>query len=271
MLPHERPPLLRELTESRGDGTGHLLVVFLRVFFDAAFLRRCAQRQRFFAGEGGAHGEKEGRVVHVQAHVQSALLRRFARQTDMTPARRSVGVLLFLAVFSSAAPAQDAAPQTFPDRVKAFGGVAFGATLEDAKKSWQLEAIDGASVPGDPVALYLREEESLVLGGLVTREVIYYFLNGKFYAVGFSTPDNRQTTILREALTAGYGAAPHEASSGKSFVWPGQAVSAQLLINPSTGEGRVLLFSNELQPEYEKCLREAASKTAAQLGAKPGV
>jgi hypothetical protein len=47
-------------------------------------------------------------------------------------------------------------------------------------------------------------------------------------------------------------------------------VSAQLLVNPSTGEGRVVLFSNELQPEYEKTLREAASKTAAQLGAKPG-
>jgi len=188
----------------------------------------------------------------------------------MNFSRRGFLALLVATIPPFAVFAQTAPPDSFPDRAKAFGGVPFGASLEDAKKSWQLEAVDGASVPGDPVALYLREEESLVLGGLVAREVIYYFLNGKFYAVSFSTPDNRQTTILREALGAGYGAAPHEDAAGKSLVWPGEAVSAQLLVNPSTGEGRVVLFSNELQPEYEKTLREAASKTAAQLGAKPG-
>jgi hypothetical protein len=188
----------------------------------------------------------------------------------MRIAPRVLTAALLAACFATAVRAQEAATDTFPDRGGAFGGVAFGTTLDEAKKSWQLEQVDGASVPGDPVALYLREEESLVVGGLLAREVIYYFLNGKFYAVGFSTPDNRQTTILREALAAGYGTAPHEDVAGKSLVWPGQMVSAQLLVNASTGEGRVLLFSNELQPEYERCLREAASKTALQLGTKPG-
>ena len=175
---------------------------------------------------------------------------------------RATAALLIAATTTVIASAQDAPADTFPDRVKAFGGVPFGATLDEAKKSWQLEEVDGASVPGDPVTLYLREEESLVVGGLVAREVVYYFLNGKFYAVSFSTPDNRQTTILREALAAGYGAPPHEDAAGKSLVWPGQAVSAQLLVTASTGEGRVLLFSNELQPEYEKSLRDAAAKPA---------
>ena len=181
-----------------------------------------------------------------------------------------VRALLLFAFLLAAARAQDAAADTFPDRANAFGGVCFGATLEEAKKSWQLEEVDGASVPGDPVTLYLREEESLVLGGLVAREVVYYFLAGKFYAVSFSTPDNRQTAILREALGAGYGFPPHEDAAGKSLVWPGRSVSAQLLVNPSTGEGRVLLFSNALQPEYEKSLREAAAKTALQMGMRPG-
>jgi len=188
----------------------------------------------------------------------------------MTTALRLAAAAFLAALLPLAARATESAPETFPDRAKAFGGVPFGATIDEAKKAWQLEQVEGASVPDDPVSIYLREEESLVLGGLVAREVIYYFLNGKFYAVSFSTPDNRQTTILREALAAGYGAAPHEDASGKSLVWPGAAVSAHLLFNPSTGEGRVVLFSNELQPEYEKALREAASKTAAQLGAKPG-
>ena len=184
----------------------------------------------------------------------------------ITPVRAA----FVFAMIATAALAQDAAIDTFPDRARAFGGVSFGASVEDAKKSWQLEEVDGASVPGDPVTLYLREEESLVLGGLVAREVVYYFLSGKFYAVSFSTPDNRQTTILREALASGYGTPPCEDEAGKSLVWAGQNVSAHLLVNASTGEGRVLLFSNELQPEYEASLREAAAKTASQMGTRPG-
>jgi len=150
----------------------------------------------------------------------------------------------------------------FPDRTRAFAGVPFGASVEEARQQWQLEEVEGAAVPGDPVAIYLREEESHVLGGVVAREVVFYFVNGRFYAVGFSTPDSRQTAILREALELGYGAAPHAGDAGRSLVWPGEAVSAQLLLQPSTGEGRLLLFSNDLQPEYEQTLREAARKTA---------
>jgi len=246
------------------------LVVFLRLLGNAAVLRWIAQGQRVFAGEGGNRREAKSRLVHVQAHGEASILRRFPREVGMSVPRPVLCALFFAGVLLSLAQAQDAATDTFPDRTGAFGGVPFGATLDEAKKSWQLEEVDGASVPGDPVALYLREEESLVLGGLVAREVVYYFLNGKFYAVSFSTPDNRQTTILCEALASGYGAPPHENAAGKSLVWPGQAVSAHLLVNASTGEGRVLLFSNQLQPEYEQSLRDAASKTATQLGTRPG-
>ena len=154
---------------------------------------------------------------------------------------------------------------SFPDRSKLFAGVAFGATLEDALQHWQLEEAEGAAVPDDPVRIYLREEESHVLGGVRVREVIYYFLRGRFYAVGFSTPDNRQTTILREALELGYGTGPHVTDDGRSLVWAGESVSAQMLVDPATGEGKMLFFSNELQPEYEETLREAARKTAAGL------
>ena len=150
----------------------------------------------------------------------------------------------------------------FPDRTRAFGGVPFGASVEEARERWQLEEVEGAAVPGDPVAVYLREEESHVLGGVMAREVVFYFVNGRFYAVGFSTPDSRQTAILREALELGYGVPPHSGEAGRSLVWPGEAVSAQLLLQPATGEGRLLLFSNELQPDYEQTLREAARKTA---------
>ena len=174
---------------------------------------------------------------------------------------------IFAAVSCGTLNAQDDAKpgvQNFPDRIKSFGGVPFGAPVEEAKKAWQLEAVEGASAPGDPVTVYLREDDSLVIGSLVAREVVYYFLDGKFYAVGFATPDSRQTTILREALTEGYGAPAFESDGGNSLVWPGGAVSAHLLVGAS-GEARVVLFSNELQPRYEQSLRDAAAKTAAGI------
>lgn len=176
------------------------------------------------------------------------------------------GALALLVVCADTAPAgaQSADGGSFPDRNNAFAGVAFGTALEEAQQKWQLEEIEGASVPDDPVRLYLREEESHVLGGVMAREVVYYFLNGRFYAVAFSTPDTRQTDILRQALDLGYAAEPH-ANGDTSLVWPGQLVSAQLQVNPATGEGRALLFSNELQADYEKSLKESAAKTAAGM------
>ena len=162
-------------------------------------------------------------------------------------------------------PAATPATSSFPDRHGAFAGVAFGSTLENAREHWQLEELEGASVPDDPVQVFLREEESHVFGGIRVREVIYYFLRGRFYAVGFSTPDSRQTTILREALELGYGADPHEDGEGRSLVWSGETVSAHMLVDSRSGEGKMLFFSNALQPEYEETLREAAAKTAAGM------
>ena len=162
-------------------------------------------------------------------------------------------------------PTESPVASSFLDRSGAFAGVAFGSTLENAREQWQLEELEGASVPGDPVQVFLREEESHVFGGIRVREVIYYFLRGRFYAVGFSTPDTRQTTILREALELGYGAAPHEDGSSRSLVWPGETISAQMLVDSRSGEGKMLFFSNALQPEYEETLREAAAKTAAGM------
>ncbi len=183
------------------------------------------------------------------------------RKTVMSAALRRVVLLVFFAASCGSLGAKDL---NFPDRTESFAGVPFGATIDEAQKTWQLEAVEGVSAPGDPVKVYLREDDPLVMGALMVRDVVYYFLDGKFYAVGFATPDSRQTTILREALAEGYGAPPFEGDGGNSLVWPGEAVSAHLQISPS-GEARAVLFSNELQPRYEQCLREAATKTAAGI------
>lgn len=163
---------------------------------------------------------------------------------------------------------QPPAPQgatAAPGNNNGFAGVPFGATVEEARQKWQLEKLEPASAPDDPVATFLREEESLVLGGAVVREVVYYFVNGKFYAVAFVTPDRRQTVIMRDALTLSRGAPVSQDESGTSLVWPGRPSSAQMVANPANGEARVLIFGNAQQEDYEKSLQSAAAKTATGL------
>lgn len=173
-----------------------------------------------------------------------------------------VPLMILLAVaFCGSLSAQDV---NFFDRSKSFCGVPFGASIEEAKKVWSLEEVEGVSAPDDPVKVYLREDDPLVIGALMVREVTYYFLDGKFYAVGFVTPDSRQTAILRGALVEGYGAPAFEGGGGDLLVWLGEVVSAHLQIG-SSGEARAVLFSNELQPRYEQSLRDAAAKTAAGI------
>lgn len=168
---------------------------------------------------------------------------------------------------SPVAPQPPALPEaaTAPGGSNGFAGVPFGATVEEARQKWQLEKLEPVSAPDDPVATFLREEESLVLGGAVVREVVYYFVNGKFYAVAFVTPDRRQTVIMRDALTLARGAPVSQDESGASLVWTGRPSCAQMVANPANGEARVLIFGNAQQEDYERSLQNAAAKTAAGL------
>ena len=78
---------LWEVADGRRNGAGNLLVVFLRIFYDATFLRRVAQGQRLRAGEVGDHGEEEGGLVHVQADGESAVLRWVACEAGVRERR----------------------------------------------------------------------------------------------------------------------------------------------------------------------------------------
>jgi hypothetical protein len=57
----------------------NLLLVRLREIQDAAFLRRLPQRKRVHTPEGGNHRGQDSGLVLVQAHEESALLRRIAQ------------------------------------------------------------------------------------------------------------------------------------------------------------------------------------------------
>lgn len=193
---------------------------------------------------------------------------------DIAPAAQSAGAqgnTAAEAAIPSEKPAQSPSPaprqnsEPLTEERNAFAGVPFGASIEEARQKWHLEKADTATAPDDPVAIYLREQEPLVLGGAVVRDVVYFFVNGKFYAVAFLAPDHRQSTILREALILARGEPADHEGPDDSLVWPGRAVNAHMVVNPCSGESRLLLFSGALQGDYEQSLKQAAVKTSADL------
>ncbi len=151
------------------------------------------------------------------------------------------------------------------DKGNSFRGVPFGAPLAKVQTIWQLEPLSEDGEPGDPLKLFIRNDETKRIGGVALQEIVYYFFEETFYAVGVCTTDSCQTEILREAANIAFGGCPHVNKEGNSLVWLGKNASMQLNVNPVTGEGRALIFNNDLQARYEKSFLEAAKKAASEL------
>lgn len=200
-----------------------------------------------------------------QTPEMSVPMRSRAPRLRSTLLRRFLSAALAAGFFWGAHPARSGGPVSSADPDNAFRGVAFGTALDEVKKSWELEPLADDPAPGDPLRQFIRNDETKSLGGLAVQEIVYYFFGEKFYAVGICTPDSRRTGILRRALEIAYGGSSGSSDGADSIAWLGKNVSSQLRINPSTGEGRALIFNNELQSDYEAHFSDAAKRTAAEL------
>jgi hypothetical protein len=165
----------------------------------------------------------------------------------------------------SPADTKDAPGFSTADKNNAFRGMPFGTPLDEVQKKWELTPVSEGGSPEEALKLFIKNDEVKKIGDLTLQEVTYYFFQGRFYAVEVETPDTRQTQTLRQALEIAYRRGPNPGASPDSLVWAGENVSTLLMVNPLTGEGRMLLFSNTIQSGYETYFLESAKRTASQL------
>jgi hypothetical protein len=178
----------------------------------------------------------------------------------------SFGIIISDSLAVSGAPITKESPGfTSADRNNAFRGIPFGTPLDEVQKKWELTPVTEGMSSDEILKLFIKNDEVKKIGDLTIQEVTYYFFQDKFYAVELETSDTRQTQTLRQALEIAYKRGPSSGISPDVLVWPGENVSTLLIANPATGEGRMLLFSNEMQSGYESCFLEAAKRTASQL------
>ena len=128
-----------------------------------------------------------------------------------------------------------------------------------------MDLVTEESTKTDPLKLYIRAEEKKFLGNVAIQEVIYYFLEGKFYAVSIATLDIRQTENLRKALEIVYGALGQIDKESRAVVWTGKNTTTFMRFNQITGEARTLISNNDLQKNYDRTMLESAKKAALEL------
>lgn len=151
------------------------------------------------------------------------------------------------------------------DQTNSFRGVLFGTPLEDVDKSLGLEPVSEDQAKNDPLKLFIRNDEKKLLGNIAVQEIIYYFLEGKFYAVCVSTLDYRQSENLRKTLEIIYGATPQIDKESRGLVWNGKNTTAFMRFDKGTGEARTMISCNELQKNYNRLITESAKKAASEL------
>ena len=151
------------------------------------------------------------------------------------------------------------------DQTNSFRGVLFGTPLEEVDKSLGLEPVAEDQAKNDPLKLFIRNDEKKLLGNIGVQEIVYYFLEGKFYAVCVATLDFRQTENLRKTLEIIYGGAPQVDKESRGLVWNGKNTTAFLRFDKVTGEARTLICCNELQKNYNRLITESAKKAASEL------
>lgn len=194
------------------------------------------------------------------------------RSSHFTPLGSLLCVVVLLLASMGGTYAQDAlkkrngqAGQGSMDQTNSFRDMAFGSAIEEVQKTIQLEPISEDQAKGDPLKTYIRSDEKKSLGDVAIQEVVYYFLDGKFYAVLISTLDFRQTENLRKALDIVYGASPQIDKESRNLIWSGKNTTAFMRSDRVTGEARTMISCNDLQKNYDRLARESATKAASEL------
>ena len=177
------------------------------------------------------------------------------------------GLLLFALTALCAAADLTTAPDSGAkaEKIDSFRGLKFGDTFDKVPKGWDLQPVSQDAPADSPLKAYIRNEEEKQLGGIVLQEIVYYFVNNRFYAVELLTSERTQSEMLRRTLDHAYGSRGGSAPLSESLVWIGKRVTAQYIVSKDTGEGKALMFDNDLQGSYEKIVDEIAQKAALKL------
>jgi hypothetical protein len=146
----------------------------------------------------------------------------------------------------------------FLDHKNGFRGVAFGTSVKDFKN---LEVYRDRGA----VKVYRKTDEDLNIGTAAVTNIIYIFVNDKFYAVSIHA-DGRNGSNLLKVFQAAFGAGAHPEGGASQYFWTGKVASAHFFDDEGpTHEVRGWIGNNDLQKDYDQVMQQIFVAAAQQL------
>lgn len=177
--------------------------------------------------------------------------------------RSSLFCLAASLIVSFAVVAQDAAPQKpqpgsidYLDSLNGFRGVSFGT---DVGKFTGFSAPEGDG----KVKAYTRKDEDRDMGPAELSEVVYEFLDGKFFSVTLYTKDKADTDELMAIVSKAFG--DGEQIDPDNSVWEGKTAFAHFSENALTGEGAFTMGNAELAKKVSDIEQKALDAAVSEF------
>jgi hypothetical protein len=115
------------------------------------------------------------------------------------------------------------------------------------------------------VKVYRKTDEDLSIGTASVTNIIYIFVNDKFYAVSIHA-DGRNGANLLKVFQAAFGAGAHPEGGPSQYFWTGKVASAHFFDDEgATHEVRGWIGNNELQKDYDQVMQQIFTAAAQQL------
>jgi len=145
------------------------------------------------------------------------------------------------------------------DYLNGFRGIKFGTPVSQFKN---LEVLHDRK----DVKAYSMKGDDMNIGNVTVTQIVYIFVNDKFYAVSIHADGGFNGSNLLKVFQAAFGQGAHPEGSPTKTFWAGKVAGAHFYEDADEHhEVRGWVGNLEIQKEYDKVMQESFTAAASQL------
>jgi hypothetical protein len=145
------------------------------------------------------------------------------------------------------------------DYLNGFRGIKFGTPVSQFKN---LEVLHDRK----DVKAYSMKGDDMNIGNVTVTQIVYSFVNDKFYAVSIHADGGFNGSNLLKVFQAAFGQGAHPEGSPTKTFWAGKVAGAHFYEDADEHhEVRGWVGNLEIQKEYDKVMQESFIAAASQL------
>lgn len=154
-----------------------------------------------------------------------------------------------------------------------FRNIKWGTNLESLQN---MQHIENKLDFGEEIALYIKTDDELIIGGAVLEQIEYSFWDNKFFEVSIAANGYRNCTALKESAIERFGKGKHKEEEGgplrmNSVQWIGDETGAlyHSSVGALTNRCSLTIYSYEISQEIVNQSKQK-SQSKVKEGAEKG-